>query len=46
MIAARDCAALSNTLQPMREPIDALLVPVAHAEAIAAALRAVMPHDV
>jgi hypothetical protein len=46
MIAALDCAAISNTLKPMREHIDAMRVPFAQAEAIDAALRAVMPHDV
>jgi hypothetical protein len=46
MIAALDCAALANTLKPIREHIDAMLVPFAQAEAIDAELRAVMPHDV
>ena len=46
MIEARNCAAMTNTLQPMHTPIDAMVVPCAHAEAIEAELRAVVPHDV
>jgi len=46
MIAELDCAAISNTLKPICEHIDDILVPFAQAEAIAAELRAVMPHDV
>jgi len=46
MIAALDCAAIANTLKPIGEHSDDILVPCAPAEAIAAELRAVMPHDV
>jgi hypothetical protein len=45
MIEALDCAALSKTLKPLRKPLDDLLGPFKHAEAIAAELRAVMPHE-
>jgi hypothetical protein len=46
MIAELDCAAIANTLKPMCEPIDDMRVPFAQAEAMAAELRAVLPHDV
>jgi hypothetical protein len=46
MIAELNCAAISNTLKPIREHIDDMLVPFAQAETIDAELRAVMPHDV
>ena len=44
-IAALDCAALPHVLKPIRPPIDALVVPCKHVEALAAALRAVVPHN-
>src|SRR6266852_1335339 len=45
MIAALDCAAMTHTFKPIRQPIDAMVVPFQQAEAIAAELRAVVPHD-
>ncbi len=45
MIAALDCAAMTHTLKPIRQHIDAIVVPFQQAEAIAAELRAVVPHD-
>lgn len=45
MIAALDCAAITHTLKPIRQHIDDIVVPFQQAEAIAAALRAVVPHD-
>jgi len=45
MIAALDYAAIAHTLKPIHQHIDDILVPFAQAEAIAAALRAVVPHD-
>lgn len=45
MIAALDCAAIAHTLKPIHQHIDDILVPFAQAEAIAAELRAVVPHD-
>ena len=45
MIEALDCAAIPHTLKPIHQHIDAMVVPFAHAEAIAAALQAVVPHE-
>ena len=45
MIEELDCAAISHTLKPIHQHIDDMVVPFAHAEAIAAALRAVVPHE-
>jgi len=45
MIDALDCAAITQTLKPIGKHIDDLLVPFQHVEAIAAELRAVVPHD-
>ena len=45
MIAALDCAAITHALKPMRQHLDDLVVPFKQAEAIAAELRAVVPHD-
>jgi hypothetical protein len=45
MIAALDCAAITHTLKPIRPHIDDMVVPFKDAEAIAAELRAVVPHD-
>src|SRR5256886_828229 len=45
MIAALDCAAITHTLKPIRQHIDDIVVPFQQAEAIAAELRAVVPHD-
>ena len=45
MIEDRNCAALTLTLQPIRTPIDDIVVPFAQAEAIHTALHAVVPHD-
>jgi len=43
---ALGCAAITTTRTPMRTHIDAIVVPLQHAEAIDAALRAVVPHAV
>src|SRR3989454_4450551 len=45
MIAALDYAAIAHTLKPIHQHIDDIVVPFQQAEAIAAALRAVVPHD-
>jgi hypothetical protein len=45
MIAELDCAAITHTLKPLRTALDDIVVPFAQAEAIHAALRAVVPHD-
>ena len=45
MIAALDCAAITHALKPIRQHIDDIVVPFKQAEAIAAELRAVVPHD-
>ena len=45
MIAALDCAAITKTLKPIATHIDDIVVPFKQAEAIAAQLRAVVPHD-
>jgi len=45
MIGALDCTAIPPTLKPIGKHIDDLLVPFQHVEAIAAELRAVVPHD-
>ena len=46
MIEDLHCAAITNTLKSIHTPIDDMVVPFAQAEAIDAALRAVVPHDV
>src|SRR5215813_6972003 len=46
MIAELDWAALTKTLKPIYSHIDDLVVPFQQVEAIATALRAVVPHDV
>jgi hypothetical protein len=46
MIAELDYAAIPNTLKPLHQHIDAMVVPFKHAETIDAELRAVVPHDV
>jgi hypothetical protein len=45
MIAERAGAAITQTLQPMRHPLDDIWLPCTHAAAIAAALRLVVPHE-
>ena len=45
MIAELDCAALTTTLKPIYTHIDDIVVPFKQVEAIATALRAVVPHD-
>ena len=45
MIGALDCTAIPLILKPIGKHIDDLFVPFQHVEAIAAALRAVVPHD-
>ena len=45
MIEALDCATITQTLKPMREHIDDLLVPFQQVDAIATELRAVVPHE-
>jgi hypothetical protein len=45
MIQEIDCAAIATTLTPIRQHLDALVVPFKQAESIAAALRVVVPHD-
>ena len=45
MIEALDCVAMSTTLQPIRTHLDDILVPFKQAEAIDAALRAMVPHE-
>src|SRR2546428_1669807 len=45
MIAALDCAAITHTLKPIHTHIDDIVVPFKQVEAIAAELRAVVPHD-
>src|SRR2546425_6481662 len=45
MIGALDCTAITPILKPIGKHIDDLLVPFQHVEAIAAELRAVVPHD-
>jgi hypothetical protein len=45
MIAALDCAAIPHALKPICHHIDDLVVPCTQAEAMAAELRAVVPHD-
>jgi len=45
MIAALDCAAITHTLKPLHQHLEDIIVPFAQAEAIAAELRAVVPHD-
>jgi hypothetical protein len=40
------CTAITRTLKPIRNHIDDILVPCAHAEKIDAELRAVVPHEV
>jgi len=45
MIAALDCAAITHTLKPIHTHSDDIVVPFKQVEAIAAELRAVVPHD-
>ena len=45
MIAERDGAAITQTLKPIRHHIDDILLPFKQAEAIAAELRLVVPHE-
>jgi hypothetical protein len=45
MIAELDCAAITHTLKPIHQHLDDILVPFKQAEAIAAELRVVVPHD-
>ena len=45
MLEALDCAAITQTLKPIRKHLDDLLVPFKQAEAIDAELRLVVPHD-
>jgi hypothetical protein len=45
MIADLDCAAITKTLKPIYTHIDDIVVPFKQVEAIATALRAVVPHD-
>jgi len=46
MLAELDCAAVTTTLTPIRTHLDDLVVPFAHAEAVDAELRAIVPHEV
>ena len=46
MIAELDSAAIPNTLKPLHQHIDDIVVPFKHAATIDAELRAVVPHDV
>jgi len=45
MIQELDCAAITHTLKPIHQHIDAIVVPFKHAEAIATERRFVVPHD-
>jgi hypothetical protein len=45
MLAELDCAAVTTTLKPIRTHLDDLVVPFAQAEAVAAELRAIVPHE-
>ena len=45
MIQELDCAAITHTLTPIRQHLDDIVVPFKQAEAIAAELRCVVPHD-
>jgi hypothetical protein len=45
MIAELDCAAVTHTLKPIHTHIDDIVVPFKQVEAIAAELRAVVPHN-
>lgn len=45
MIQELDCAALTQTLKPLRKHVDDILVPFKQAEVIATELRGVVPHD-
>lgn len=45
MLAELDCAAVPTTLKSIRTPLDAMVVPCAHAEAMEAELRAIVPHE-
>ena len=45
MIDALDCAAITQTLTPIRKHLDDILLPFKQAEAIAAELRLVVPHE-
>jgi hypothetical protein len=45
MIEGLDCAGITQALQPIRQHLDDILVPFKQVEAVAAALRFVVPHD-
>lgn len=45
LIEALDCAAITQTLQPLRQHLDDILVPFKQVEAMAAELCAVVPHE-
>src|SRR5262249_15141151 len=45
MLQELDCAALSHPLTPIRKHIADIVVPCKHAEAMATALRCVVPHE-
>jgi hypothetical protein len=45
MLAELDCAAVTATLKPLRAHLNDLIVPFAHAEAMDAELRAIVPHE-
>jgi hypothetical protein len=45
MMAELDCPAVTTTLKPIRTHLDDIVVPFAQAEAIAAELRAIVPHE-
>src|SRR5256886_16279517 len=45
MLQELDCAAITRTLTPIRTHIDDIVVPFKHAEAMATALRCVVPHE-
>ena len=45
MLEELDCAAITDTLKPIRQHIDDIIVPFAQAEAIDAELRALVPHE-
>lgn len=45
MLQELDGAAITHTLTPIRQPIDAIVVPFTHAEALATELRCVGPHE-
>jgi len=45
MIDALDCAAMSKALKPIRQHLDDILVPFQQLDAVAAALRLLVPHE-